>query len=225
MLLTPGCDLLSICSLTIFDTTCFILVDNRIKLWFAFNLFFDDIWYNFAVCICLPCRLWFAFNLFFDDIWYNTKLLQPILTLVVICFQFVLWRYLIQLQYRRHQPLHCCDLLSICSLTIFDTTILFLNKRGVSCDLLSICSLTIFDTTEELTYKPTESLWFAFNLFFDDIWYNLIFKLTDWMNVVICFQFVLWRYLIQPLLFLNKRGVRCDLLSICSLTIFDTTKS
>ena len=143
----------------------------------------------------------------------------------MICFQFVLWRYLIQYWFTCIYKSDCCDLLSICSLTIFDT-------------ILCLTSATEF------------MLWFAFNLFFDDIWYNteknglnhlevvICFQFVLWryliqsgrreyqpLTVVICFQFVLWRYLIQCFIVKQSAVERCDLLSICSLTIFDTMKA
>ena len=195
----PGCDLLSICSLTIFDT---ILVHLHIQI----------------------RLLWFAFNLFFDDIWYNTLLNFSHRIYVVICFQFVLWRYLIQYREKWFKPFGGCDLLSICSLTIFDT----IRKEGIStvncCDLLSICSLTIFDTMLYRQAICRWALWFAFNLFFDDIWYNEGLEPLQSLLVVICFQFVLWRYLIQLNYSELPVGLGCDLLSICSLTIFDTIR-
>ena len=166
--------------------------------------------------------MWFAFNLFFDDIWYNIYWCRCCRNRVVICFQFVLWRYLIQCRQIKSSTHYCCDLLSICSLTIFDT----IRRCGI---------------------RPAYMLWFAFNLFFDDIWYNNAAERTWILLVVICFQFVLWRYLIQLLrTVLNTSSVVicfqfvlwryliqytfkpvhqffcCDLLSICSLTIFDT---
>ncbi len=40
-------------------------------MWFAFGLFFEDIYYNEIALNENALELWFAFGLFFEDIYYN----------------------------------------------------------------------------------------------------------------------------------------------------------
>jgi len=115
----------------------------------------------------------------------------------------------------------CCELLSICDLTIFDTphsypnqlrtivvncfqfviwrslTHLIIRKEliKICCELLSICDLTIFDTPQMVYHVWRHVLWIAFNLWFDDLWHtdHLLYMYSD--GVVNCFQFVIWRSL------------------------------
>ena len=140
----------------------------------------------------------------------------------MVCFRFVLWRYLLQF-------LKC-----------------FITLRN-SCSLLSVCSLKIFITIRIYLYRHTFHLWFAFGSFFEDIYYNLSVHHIDrdivvvcfrfvlwryllqyrWLKVsrhlvVVCFRFVLWRYLLQLSTIGKHRGYGCGLLSVCSLKIFIT---
>ena len=164
--------MLSICDLTIFDTPMIFDVLNCSGLWIAFNLWFDDLWHT---------HLFSLRNSY----------------LVVNCFQFVIWRSL------THLP----------SIDIFTFT---------CCELLSICDLTIFDTPLMKIVIMKKVLWIAFNLWFDDLWHTFKQVQNCILRVVNCFQFVIWRSLthlhyIFPLMMLG-----CELLSICDLTIFDT---
>ncbi len=88
--------------------------------------------------------------------------------------------------------------------------------------MLSICSLMIFVTANIPNSTLTKELWFAFDLFFDDICYSQTITKELRAKVVICFRFVLWWYLLQQKNVLKPNQSRCDLLSICSLMIFVT---
>ena len=165
-----SCDLLSVCSLKIFASIEGAGAVAAFRLWFAFSLFFEDI------CINLAGR-------------------HISLSRVVICFQFVLWRYLHQWNFRKCVSDFSCDLLSVCSLKIF----------------ASICPYIV---------PVCLKLWFAFSLFFEDICINCWTWPVECDRVVICFQFVLWRYLHQSGVTKAMSEISCDLLSVCSLKIF-----
>ena len=140
-----GCELLSICDLTIFDTPAPRLSRCAGRLWIAFNLWFDDLWHTLGVFVnFIQC--------------------------VVNCFQFVIWRSL------THQW----------SITWFTVS---------CCELLSICDLTIFDTPVNILRNYPYQLWIAFNLWFDDLWHTRFRQLVPILFVVNCFQFVIWRSL------------------------------
>ena len=167
-----SCELLSICDLTIFDTPC-------CRKWFK------------------RTKLWIAFNLWFDDLWHTTLLVWRYAPPVVNCFQFVIWRSLTHPQPPQEAQATCCELLSICDLTIFDTP-----SWGAS-----------FSQGE---------LWIAFNLWFDDLWHTQN-REYNWRQVVVnCFQFVIWRSLTHHQWPTTQKKLSCELLSICDLTIFDT---
>jgi len=220
---TGGCELLSICDLTIFDTP-----GAASTLWSR--------------------TLWIAFNLWFDDLWHTNKYRYLMIAQVVNCFQFVIWRSLTHLGTPPIVSFGSCELLSICDLTIFDTPIgiveydkesvvncfqfviwrslthplIHLSKPQRCCELLSICDLTIFDTPEGQENGDGTLLWIAFNLWFDDLWHTFMEQAMHRTLVVNCFQFVIWRSLThrQPTKSISRAG--CELLSICDLTIFDT---
>jgi len=139
------CELLSICDLTIFDTPCHRLTSEYAMLWIAFNLWFDDLWHTY----------------------YQKKYWWQI---VVNCFQFVIWRSLTHLFRVDKKLVNCCELLSICDLTIFDTPL-------------------------ALLWNILRRLWIAFNLWFDDLWHTISSKFPLFLLVVNCFQFVIWRSL------------------------------
>ena len=67
-----SCGLLSVCSLKIFITIEEVHTNAVHPLWFAFGLFFEDIYYNFTFNFASITGLWFAFGLFFEDIYYNS---------------------------------------------------------------------------------------------------------------------------------------------------------
>ena len=149
-------------------------------------------------CASLPIALlWFAFKLFFDDIYHSFNVMHSAYICVVICFQIVLWWYLPQQYTTDKYNLRSCDLLSNCSLMIF-TTAFFVE-----------CSFIL-------------KLWFAFKLFFDDIYHSVHLHRRVHVRVVICFQIVLWWYLPQPVFTNILSSFSCDLLSNCSLMIFTT---
>ncbi len=242
------CELLSICDLTIFDTPVLVVTSTPRRLWIAFNLWFDDLWHTVAADFCwrhyvvncfqfviwrslthqqwiLPCspagcellsicdltifdtplwylshlaaQLWIAFNLWFDDLWHTDDCTITGDDAVVNCFQFVIWRSLTHPSQKK------------------ETT-------SQSCELLSICDLTIFDTPHDHIWGIFRPLWIAFNLWFDDLWHTNHAKRVITAIVVNCFQFVIWRSLTHPLWIITEYPRRCELLSICDLTIFDT---
>jgi len=166
-------------------------------LWIAFNLWFDDLWHTSVRIHSTDGWLWIAFNLWFDDLWHTWSTVISIPPKVVNCFQFVIWRSL------THHSL-------------------IRELRPWSCELLSICDLTIFDTPYSLLYCRQPGLWIAFNLWFDDLWHTETEKRLQNYGVVNCFQFVIWRSLTHHRINRKRRDRRCELLSICDLTIFDT---
>ena len=114
--------------------------------------------------------MWFAFKLYFIDLW-NTRPNNIVIRCpVVICFQIVFYRSL------KHRRSHS-------------------NRRHLCCDLLSNCILSIFETPFTTEFTNLQLLWFAFKLYFIDLWN------THWLNieftsgVVICFQIVFYRSL------------------------------
>ena len=195
--LNLGCELLSICDLTIFDTPLRINQWSLQKLWIAFNLWFDDLWHTNMTC----------FTLFL---------------LVVNCFQFVIWRSLTHRRIVRRLRPGGCELLSICDLTIFDTPEkaknYFLHELWIAFNLW-------FDdlwhtNLSEIHINPS-----VVNCFQFVIWRSLTHPEPYHHNhryVVNCFQFVIWRSLTHPFIFASSNTVSCELLSICDLTIFDT---
>ena len=167
-----SCGLLSVCSLKIFITIHLLRQLARYRLWFAFGLFFEDIYYN----------------------WIFKRYT---VIMVVVCFRFVLWRYLLQ------------------------SSVVYFNAN-LGCGLLSVCSLKIFITICKPLSPSITRLWFAFGLFFEDIYYNYYHLYINSRSVVVCFRFVLWRYLLQYTTVLKSQLLCCGLLSVCSLKIFIT---
>ncbi len=174
---------------------------RRLRRGFVVNCFQFVIWrsltHPFTLQTIITLMLWIAFNLWFDDLWHTALEFLNYRIPVVNCFQFVIWRSLTH-------PCGCLLCQSMC------------------CELLSICDLTIFDTPSSklICFKPL--LWIAFNLWFDDLWHTWGPSSPGLPVVVNCFQFVIWRSLTHP----NTRkyiyAFSCELLSICDLTIFDT---
>ena len=135
--------------------------------------------------------------MFFEDIYHSFSKFVRDACEVVICFRFVLWRYLPQFKRNWY-------------------------RCFTSCDLLSIYSLKIFTTVKVLIDTVNPMLWFAFDLFFEDIYHSMSNAARLQWVVVICFRFVLWRYLPQYEQTGTQTILSCDLLSICSLKIFTT---
>ena len=171
-------------------------------------------------------------------------------TIVVNCFQFVIWRSLTHHPLRLPQSPFCCELLSICDLTIFDTPYIQNNIHQESLwiafnlwfdDLWHTsgqklkwtwCVVNCFQFViwRSLTH-PAGSLdilfgllWIAFNLWFDDLWHTYSGDNWSFVYVVNCFQFVIWRSLTHQTSHIINSIIRCELLSICDLTIFDTPR-
>jgi len=97
-----------------------------------------------------------------------------------------------------------------------------ITNDSTRCELLSICDLTIFDTPCWQDISHCHQLWIAFNLWFDDLWHTQTSQHTHQARVVNCFQFVIWRSLTHLGSLSGVTDTRCELLSICDLTIFDT---
>ena len=85
-------------------------------------------------------------------------------------------------------------MLSICSLRILKPIYKLIKKITKGCDLLSICSLRILKPILSNDVKANAELWFAFNMFFEDIKTNDKGEKLLKKEVVICFQYVLWGY-------------------------------
>ena len=166
------CDLLSNCILSIFETPIFILIPSVFLLWFAFKLYFIDLWNTWSKC--------------------SWRFL-----IVVICFQIVFYRSL------KHRP-----------------GPILLSSDG--CDLLSNCILSIFETPVLKRMDISVLLWFAFKLYFIDLWNTNIVIWTIQYYVVICFQIVFYRSLKHHSKILPVEFPGCDLLSNCILSIFET---
>ena len=168
------CELLSNCILSIFDTVS-------------------------ASSLTRALLLWIAFKLYFIDLWHSEVLLFDYIKPVVNCFQIVFYRSLTQYSFQVPVCCFCCELLSNCILSIFDTvasklmppcTVLWIafklyfidlwhsclrlrttTIRG--CELLSNCILSIFDTVEQKAFPMSSLLWIAFKLYFIDLWHSL----------------------------------------------------
>ena len=93
-----GCELLSNCILSIFDT---VRPVNSIVIYV----------------------LWIAFKLYFIDLWHSQLQANLCPFVVVNCFQIVFYRSLTQLQELTTLLKKGCELLSNCILSIFDTVI------------------------------------------------------------------------------------------------------
>ena len=246
----PCCDLLSNCILSIFETPRFVF-----KIW---------------------CKvLWFAFKLYFIDLWNTIFVGGMIWKKVVICFQIVFYRSLKHLHFVNTYQVYGCDLLSNCILSIFETPrekgthdkaplwfafklyfidlwntpllwgylhpivvicfqIVFYRSLkhlvgnpdigAYGCDLLSNCILSIFETPFRIHLTTFSLLWFAFKLYFIDLWNTFGTVNKGSKHVVICFQIVFYRSLKH----LKRKRCRfrcsCDLLSNCILSIFETPR-
>ena len=167
--------------------------------------------------------MWFAFNSGYYDLW-----LQP-------TYYFILAN-------------HCCDLLSILDITIFDYNESFCAMVVVS---VVICFqfwiLRSLITTVVVRFMCSWLLWFAFNSGYYDLWLQPKRGNKEKRTVVICFQFWILRSLIttvvkcsyiilmlwfafnsgyydlwlQHVIIKNEQAISCDLLSILDITIFD----
>ena len=139
--------MLSFFDLLIFTTTCHWSRNRCCWLWFAFILWFIDIYHNANGIITIELLLWFAFILWFIDIYHNAWYQNYTLELVVICFHSLIYWYLPQLVASEAHRLPSCDLLSFFDLLIFTTTLVQEVDLVYSCDLLSFFDLLIFTTT------------------------------------------------------------------------------
>ena len=148
-------------------------------------------------CKGCPIWLWIAFSSLFDYIWHSKGVWEKYIYPVVNCFQFFVWLYLTQ-----HTK---------ASKTITG-----------GCELLSVLCLIIFDTAIVPGLNDFKVLWIAFSSLFDYIWHSRLFVFIPKFSVVNCFQFFVWLYLTQQYLFYSLCKLRCELLSVLCLIIFDT---
>ena len=140
-----GCELLSICDLTIFDTPI-----RRIASYTA--------------------SLWIAFNLWFDDLWHTPRSVKRHSLLVVNCFQFVIWRSLTHRMGSNTFLRASCELLSICDLTIFDTPS---DPNSLRTPLLWIAFNLWFDDLWHTKFRPDSFACIVVNCFQFVIWRSL----------------------------------------------------
>ena len=193
-----SCDLLSYFDILIFMTTLPVLYSPVIMLWFAFVLWYSDIYDNltklsiinniccdllsyFDILIFMTTRigrcvkfyvLWFAFVLWYSDIYDNFFLQKYCIHFVVICFRTLIFWYLWQLLGNWKSEKWCCDLLSYFDILIFMTT---------------CCTCC----------KANKLLWFAFVLWYSDIYDNYKGVIHIVCIVVICFRTLIFWYLWQ----------------------------
>ena len=144
--------------------------------------------------------LWFAFVLWYSDIYDNEKRSKDEHDRVVICFRTLIFWYL-------WQP------------------IAFLYGEPYRCDLLSYFDILIFMTTHYFVENTEPLLWFAFVLWYSDIYDNWSTMHYIWNWVVICFRTLIFWYLWQLSLQLIIGTISCDLLSYFDILIFMTTIS
>ena len=116
------CDLLSYFDILIFMTTKLEVSAGRIRLWFAFVLWYSDIYDNGSwrsrqtnlVVICFRTLIfWYLWQL---------KGRSKGTVKVVICFRTLIFWYLWQPRSQRQQAADSCDLLSYFDILIFMTT-------------------------------------------------------------------------------------------------------
>ena len=117
----PGCDLLSILDITIFDYNTLPSSHRPQPLWFAFNSGYYDLWLQQMITkktMTYSCDLLSILDITIFD--YNNENEREISWLVVICFQFWILRSLITTTQQALNEIYSCDLLSILDITIFD---------------------------------------------------------------------------------------------------------
>ena len=142
-------------------------------------------------------ELWFAFVLWYSDIYNNFYKFVWCHVMVVICFRSLIFWYLQQLTNLERTHRKRCDLLSFFDILIFTTTFCFSGSRYFSCDLLSFFDILIFTTTTLLFAPLRPTLWFAFVLWYSDIYNNFIDSDNIVEPVVICFRSLIFWYLQQ----------------------------
>ena len=116
--------------------------------------------------------LWFAFVLWYSDIYDNNPFGTEESNKVVICFRTLIFWYLWQL-------------------------LLMVGLQVKRCDLLSYFDILIFMTTLAKYSSRTQRLWFAFVLWYSDIYDNNIDGGYTMALVVICFRTLIFWYLWQ----------------------------
>ena len=141
--------------------------------------------------------MWIAFKLYFIDLWHSKILLNLKTSVVVNCFQIVFYRSLTQWTSHFSKLWYCCELLSNCILSIFDTVCKSIRSPCSCCELLSNCILSIFDTVLPKNFSSSFVLWIAFKLYFIDLWHSARKIWKDVYCVVNCFQIVFYRSLTQ----------------------------
>ncbi len=193
----PGCDLLSFFNFLIFTT---------IKHWKH----------------RMDLQLWFAFVLWFSDIYNNSHSAWSLNILVVICFRSLIFWYLQQWAVFYPYRVLSCDLLSFFDFLIFTTILVQVCIQATSCDLLSFFDFLIFTTMLSVAVAVGTLLWFAFVLWFSDIYNNAKGDATNDASVVICFRSLIFWYLQQCTTLEILPNCSCDLLSFFDFLIFTT---
>ncbi len=161
--------------------------------------FFDFLIFTtiFGHWFCFNIQLWFAFVLWFSDIYNNLCRIFAWLFCVVICFRSLIFWYLQQLKYG------------------------FVGQ-GEGCDLLSFFDFLIFTTIYQALKVLPSPLWFAFVLWFSDIYNNKNMGYIWDVEVVICFRSLIFWYLQQLMILCLICHRCCDLLSFFDFLIFTT---
>ena len=131
----------------------------------------------------------------------------------MICFRSLIFWYLQQLLKNEKSILAGCDLLSFFDFLIFTTIVSDEGYVENCCDLLSFFDFLIFTTIRCKIYVQSLQLWFAFVLWFSDIYNNIAIYKVGSNPVVICFRSLIFWYLQQytPLYISEYQYVKSDI--------------
>ena len=139
---------------------------------FQFQFFLSLI----PTAIALPANyvvLWFAFNFSSFYLWYQLTEENFNALLVVICFQFQFFLSLIPTMCCHTKDLGVLWFaFNFSSFYLWYQQITPYCTMGHCCDLLSISVLSIFDTNNLLYHHHQLKLWFAFNFSSFYLWYQ-----------------------------------------------------
>ena len=173
-----------------------INLHSSVLLSFFYILIFVTTLADKSVCLL---ELWFALVLWYSDIYDNRITANHSKCNVVICFRSLIFWYLWQLMLWLVSAMYCCDLLSFFDILIFMTTFGFIITNHYS-------------------------LWFAFVLWYSDIYDNKVCYIIIGCFVVICFRSLIFWYLWQLEALTKGTLPSCDLLSFFDILIFMTTR-
>ena len=144
----------------------------------------------------IPVVLWIAFKLYFIDLWHSWFQLVNSVTIVVNCFQIVFYWSLTQLNFSKliqfHVVVNCFQIVFYWSLTQLCCVIAY---RESCCELLSNCILSIFDTAL-VRYKQLHVVNCFQIVFYRSLTQLNCITIIKAM-VVNCFQIVFYRSLTQ----------------------------